>query len=121
MPSLIQKAKYTAALSWRHDLISDTGKGIPKDKLKFIFKPFTRVVDSKSTVPGFGMGLAIVAGIIRLLKGTIHISSEVNVGTTVTVREGANKRGNSSRLTQSFHFFMFEPIFSPVNALNQPI
>ncbi|AVE81425.1 hypothetical protein DN619_28530 [Klebsiella michiganensis] len=37
------------------------------------------------------------------------------------VKEGANKRGNSSRLTQSFHFFMFEPIFSPVNALNQPI
>ncbi|WP_413815636.1 hypothetical protein, partial [Escherichia coli] len=38
-----------------------------------------------------------------------------------TAREGANKRGNTSRLTQSFHFFMFEPIFSPVNALNQPI
>ena len=36
-------------------------------------------------------------------------------------KEGANKWGNSSRLTQSFHFFMFEPIFSPVNALNQPI
>ncbi|MDZ6786090.1 hypothetical protein U4X02_23945, partial [Escherichia coli] len=35
----------------------------------------------------------------------------------VGFREGANKRGNSSRLTQSFHFFMFEPIFSPVNAL----
>ncbi len=40
---------------------------------------------------------------------------------SATVKEGANKRGNSSRLTQSFHFFMFEPIFSPVNALNQPI
>ncbi len=39
----------------------------------------------------------------------------------VSAKEGANKRGNSSRLTQSFHFFMFEPIFSPVNALNQPI
>ncbi|EKZ44022.1 hypothetical protein MO3_03261, partial [Escherichia coli O104:H4 str. Ec11-9450] len=44
------------------------------------------------------------------------------VGTYVTntglmATEGANKRGNSSRLTQSFHFFMFEPIFSPVNAL----
>ncbi|EYD80818.1 prepilin-type N-terminal cleavage/methylation domain protein [Escherichia coli 1-176-05_S1_C3] len=39
----------------------------------------------------------------------------------VVPKEGANKRGNSSRLTQSFHFFMFEPIFSPVNALNQPI
>ena len=40
---------------------------------------------------------------------------------TVHIVEGANKWGNSSRLTQSFHFFMFEPIFSPVNALNQPI
>ncbi|WP_248791838.1 hypothetical protein [Escherichia coli] len=40
---------------------------------------------------------------------------------SIYVKEGANKRGNSSRLTQSFHFFMFEPIFSPVNALNQPI
>lgn len=39
----------------------------------------------------------------------------------VNAKEGANKRGNSSRLTQSFHFFMFESIFSPVNALNQPI
>ncbi|MEB2411106.1 restriction endonuclease subunit S, partial [Enterobacter asburiae] len=29
---------------------------------------------------------------------------------TTDSREGANKRGNSSRLTQSFHFFMFEPI-----------
>ncbi|MBL0500364.1 restriction endonuclease subunit S [Aeromonas caviae] len=43
------------------------------------------------------------------------------VDLTDASREGANKRGNSSRLTQSFHFFMFEPIFSPVNALNQPI
>ncbi|WP_252382388.1 YebC/PmpR family DNA-binding transcriptional regulator, partial [Escherichia coli] len=42
-----------------------------------------------------------------------------NVNRTIA-KEGANKRGNSSRLTQSFHFFMFEPIFSPVNALNQP-
>ncbi|WP_429044618.1 hypothetical protein, partial [Aeromonas veronii] len=25
--------------------------------------------------------------------------------------EGANRPGNSSRLTQSFHFFLFEPIF----------
>ena len=45
---------------------------------------------------------------------TAHLTSK-------GVKEGANKRGNSSRLTQSFHFFMFEPIFSPVNALNQPI
>ncbi|WP_234921930.1 hypothetical protein, partial [Aeromonas caviae] len=33
------------------------------------------------------------------------------IGQNSRTREGANKRGNSSRLTQSFHFFMFEPIF----------
>ncbi len=48
-------------------------------------------------------------------------SREFNKTTVEIAKEGANKRGNSSRLTQSFHFFMFEPIFSPVNALNQPI
>ncbi|MDZ8948406.1 hypothetical protein SM920_00145, partial [Escherichia coli] len=40
--------------------------------------------------------------------------SPVNSLTGNLIMEGANKRGNSSRLTQSFHFFMFEPIFSPV-------
>ncbi len=34
-------------------------------------------------------------------------------GVWLCAREGANKRGNSSRLTQSFHFFMFEPFFLP--------
>ncbi|OOC76775.1 hypothetical protein BWP06_27345 [Enterobacter cloacae] len=51
------------------------------------------------------------------LKQNTDMNSLYNQG----LKEGANKRGNSSRLTQSFHFFMFEPIFSPVNALNQPI
>ncbi|RBX95537.1 hypothetical protein DS987_25785 [Escherichia coli] len=52
----------------------------------------------------------------------IRMVSSVTVGRLKPgTKEGANKRGNSSRLTQSFHFFMFEPIFSPVNALNQPI
>ena len=51
----------------------------------------------------------------------IHEDNLVKLLQTKSAKEGANKRGNSSRLTQSFHFFMFEPIFSPVNALNQPI
>ncbi len=54
------------------------------------------------------------AGIYRSIINDTEIDA-------LRIKEGANKRGNSSRLTQSFHFFMFEPIFSPVNALNQPI
>ena len=56
---------------------------------------------------------------LLVLKFETDTDSTKNIG--MNAREGANKRGNSSRLTQSFHFFMFEPIFSPVNALNQPI
>ena len=37
----------------------------------------------------------------------------VRVDWVISPREGANKRGNSSRLTQSFHFFLFEPFFLP--------
>ncbi len=67
-------------------------------------------------------------------QGTVHFSNQKGIRAECAdchipksgmdylfAKEGANKRGNSSRLTQSFHFFMFEPIFSPVNALNQPI
>ncbi|HHH6346209.1 TPA: DeoR family transcriptional regulator [Escherichia coli] len=60
----------------------------------------------------FGVSGATIRTDLRFLESMGHIARS---------KEGANKRGNSSRLTQSFHFFMFEPIFSPVNALNQPI
>ncbi len=64
----------------------------------------------------------------RLVHGQVGVTWTSTIGANLLVvvddvvaKEGANKRGNSSRLTQSFHFFIFEPIFSPVNALNQPI
>ena len=57
---------------------------------------------------------------VLFLNVPVVLMAKIN-SPSVIPKEGANKRGNSSRLTQSFHFFMFEPIFSPVNALNQPI
>ncbi|MGT4833333.1 hypothetical protein ACRWHO_27650, partial [Escherichia coli] len=53
----------------------------------------------------------------RQLASLTVTKEEKEILFAVKSKEGANKRGNSSRLTQSFHFFMFEPIFSPVNAL----
>ena len=67
--------------------------------------------------------LPIEGGVYSLVGGNGCGKSTIMLLFSVIMssKEGANKRGNSSRLTQSFHFFMFEPIFSPVNALNQPI
>ena len=60
-------------------------------------------------------------GALNEINNNLQRIRELSVQATNGTKEGANKRGNSSRLTQSFHFFMFESIFSPVNALNQPI
>ena len=71
------------------------------------------------------MSIRAIATALNRSPSTISREVQRNRGRryykAVDAKEGANKRGNSSRLTQSFHFFMFEPIFSPVNALNQPI
>ncbi|MDU6130488.1 MAG: hypothetical protein E6639_12100, partial [Klebsiella pneumoniae] len=63
--------------------------------------------------------IEIEADAAKLLAGQASADSalkQIENSVKKTAKEGANKRGNSSRLTQSFHFFMFEPIFSPVNA-----
>ncbi len=64
--------------------------------------------------------LSEIVQISRQYQRSIRVDTDIGRVDALS-REGANKRGNSSRLTQSFHFFMFEPIFSPVNASNQPI
>jgi signal transduction histidine kinase len=60
--------------------ISDTGKGIPADRLANIFEPY------QSTRPdGSGLGLATVKKIIDAHKGTITVVSEPGKGTAFTI------------------------------------
>jgi signal transduction histidine kinase len=61
--------------------VSDTGYGIPKERLDTIFDDF---VTTKRR--GLGLGLAISKKIVEQLGGTISVESEVNVGTTFTLR-----------------------------------
>lgn len=64
--------------------VRDTGRGIPKDKIDTIFFPFIRV-GGDNKVPGFGMGLAIVHGVVKAMNGTIDVESEMGKGSTFTV------------------------------------
>lgn len=62
-------------------VISDTGKGISKDKLKNIFDPlFT------SKIYGPGLGLTFTLKIIHAHRGTISVESELCKGTIFTIR-----------------------------------
>jgi signal transduction histidine kinase len=61
--------------------ISDTGSGIPAERLGAIFDDF---VTTKKR--GLGLGLAITKRIVEQLGGTISVTSEVGKGTTFTMR-----------------------------------
>jgi len=65
-------------------VISDTGEGIPFDKLDQAFQMFTQVEGSLSrSHQGAGLGLAIVRHLVTLMGGPgIDVSSGVGQGTT---------------------------------------
>lgn len=70
-------------------MVSDTGVGIPQEELPRIFERFYQVDRARSRMGaprGNGLGLSICDAIIQKHHGTIAVTSELNVGTTFTLR-----------------------------------
>jgi len=66
---------------WLHFIVKDSGIGIPQDKLKLIFEPFSQVDSSTTRIyGGTGLGLAIVSQLVDLMGGKIWAESEIGVG-----------------------------------------
>ena len=68
-------------------VVEDHGPGIPEHELSLILKPFYRV-NGKSNSKGFGIGLALVSGLIKVWGGKMDIESPVDEngrGTRVAV------------------------------------
>lgn len=65
--------------------ITDTGIGIPQEKLKSIFDSFTQVQGSLNrSYEGVGLGLTISKRLIEMMGGTIHVESEYGSGSKFT-------------------------------------
>ena len=64
--------------------VADTGTGMPKGELNRVFKSFERLSNAAAQ-DGFGLGLSIVDNLVRLLDGKIGITSDIGIGTSVSV------------------------------------
>ena len=65
--------------------VSDSGAGIPADDLGTVFEVF-KTGTSAGDRAGSGLGLAIVRAITEARGGTVHVDSELGVGTRFTIR-----------------------------------
>ena len=73
-------------------VVQDTGTGIPAEELPRLFERFHRVEGARGrTHEGSGIGLALVNELVRLHGGTVRVESEVDKGTTFTVRVPTGK------------------------------
>lgn len=75
-----------ARLAMHSVRVSDTGSGIPADKLETIFDPFVQVNRTLSSPDvGVGLGLAISRELARGMGGDLTVSSTPGLGTTFTL------------------------------------
>ncbi|MGK7912944.1 MAG: CHASE domain-containing protein [Synechococcus sp.] len=65
--------------------VSDSGMGIPEATRQKLFGSFVRG-ENVGTIPGTGLGLSVVKTCVDLHGGTIAVDSELDIGTTVTVK-----------------------------------
>ncbi|KXG09205.1 ATP-binding protein [Anoxybacillus rupiensis] len=61
--------------------VSDTGIGMTKEQIDRLGEPYFTTKGTKGT----GLGMMVVYRIVESMDGTIHITSEVNKGTTVCI------------------------------------
>ena len=76
-----------AAEGWAEIVVTDSGCGIPQDKLPHIFDSFytTKKPDDRGQ-GGTGLGLALCRRIVEAHKGRIRVESEPGRGTTFTLK-----------------------------------
>lgn len=82
--------------------VTDHGIGIPNTDLKHIFEPFHRA-QNVGTISGTGLGLSISKEAIKMHGGRIHIDTQLNLGTTVTVTLPINAQRGNAHVKDSDH------------------
>ena len=78
--------------------VSDTGVGVPEDKIDLILEPFEQADNTQSrNWDGLGLGLPIVNRLAQLQNGRIKLISKLGSGTTVMVKFDAERNVTRDR------------------------
>jgi len=64
---------------------TDTGIGIPKEKLKLLFEPFIRLDVDDAEIEGTGIGLSIAKNLVELMGGAIFVESNFGEGSRFSI------------------------------------
>ncbi|MCM4153628.1 hybrid sensor histidine kinase/response regulator [Arenibacter sp. N53] len=76
--------------------VSDDGIGIPPESQAKIFSRFFQASNSKENNTGSGIGLSLVWALVELHKGTIEVESELEKGSTFTLKIPISKKAYSA-------------------------
>jgi signal transduction histidine kinase len=83
------RLRSTCGEGWAEVRVSDTGPGIPSEDLERVFERFYRADPARTPGAdpgGTGLGLPIARQIAARHGGTVHLESQLGVGTTAIVR-----------------------------------
>ncbi len=81
-PGVIETPEDLAPGSYFVSQVEDRGRGIPEAEQDQLFLRFFRGWASQSSIPGTGLGLALVKELLHLYEGDISVHSIVNQGST---------------------------------------
>jgi PAS domain S-box-containing protein len=65
--------------------VTDTGYGIPADRIEHLFEPFERLGAEGSEIEGTGLGLALTRPLVEVMGGSISVMSAYEEGSTFSV------------------------------------
>ncbi|MDA1191810.1 MAG: response regulator [Candidatus Poribacteria bacterium] len=80
--------------------VSDTGNGIPADKIERLFQPFDRLGAETTEVSGTGIGLTISRRLVEAMDGELTVQSAVGKGSRFSVILPMGERRESTEMAE---------------------
>ena len=97
------KLRRPSECQWAIDVM-DTGSGIPSEARTIIFEPFRQLEnENQGKRSGYGLGLAIVYQLAKLMDGEVFVESEVGRGSTFTILLPLEMNALEPQMKKSWH------------------